>query len=153
MGPLLQEAKADDDYERAALFLPAVRKAAADAPDPDAAKTAATLEKLQKEFEAVKKDLQTLKEKPDDPDANLAVGKFYCFQKQDYDKGDPYLAKSGNLALATAATKDVDDPKDVKEQVAARGRLDEAGRQPCSWHRSRERGGGLTTGIPKHCRT
>jgi len=116
--PLLQEAKADDDYERVALFLPAVRKAAAEAHDADMAKTMASLEKLQKEYEAVKKDLQTLKEKPDDAEANLAVGKFYCFQKQDYDKGVPYLVKSGNLALATAAAKDVDDPKDVAEQVA-----------------------------------
>jgi regulation of enolase protein 1 (concanavalin A-like superfamily) len=118
VGPLLQEAKADDDYARAALFLPAVRKAAADARDPDMARTAGLLERLQKEYEAVKKDLQTLKEKPDNADANLAVGKFYCFQKQDYDKGAPYLAKSGNLPLATAATQDAEDPKDVKEQVA-----------------------------------
>ena len=116
--PLLQEARTDDDYEKISPFLPAVRKAADVARDPDAAKNVAMLEKLQKDFEAVKKDLQTLKEKPDDLEANLAVGKFYCFQKQDWDKGDPYLAKSGNMALASAATKDADAPEEAKEQVA-----------------------------------
>jgi regulation of enolase protein 1 (concanavalin A-like superfamily) len=116
--PLLREARADDDYDRVAPLLPAVRKASTEAHDADMARTAASLEKLQKEFEAVKKDVQILKEKPDDPEANLAVGKFYSFQKQDWDKGGPLLAKSGNLALATAATKDADAPTDVAEQIA-----------------------------------
>ncbi len=117
-GPILKEAKADDDYDRVAPLLPAVRKAAAEARDAEMTRLVDSLAKLQKDFEAVKKDLQTLKDKPDDPDANLTVGKFYCFLKQDYEKGDPYLVKSGNLPLATAATKDVDDPKEVAEQVA-----------------------------------
>jgi regulation of enolase protein 1 (concanavalin A-like superfamily) len=116
--PLLREARADDEYDRVAPLLPGVRKASAEARDADMTRTAASLEKLQKEFEAVKKDLQTLKDKPDDAEANLAVGKFYSFQKHDWDKGDPYLAKSGNLPLATAATDDAEAPTEVAKQVA-----------------------------------
>ena len=114
----MKEAKADDEYDRVAPLLPGVHKAAEVARDAEMGRLAASMEKLQKDYAAVQKDLQTLKEKPDDAEANLAVGKFYCFLKQDYEKGDPYLVKSGNLAVATAATSDAEDPKEVKEQLA-----------------------------------
>jgi hypothetical protein len=43
---------------------------------------------------------------PDDPAANLAVGKFHCFVLEDWETGVPQLAKSNDPLLAPAATLD-----------------------------------------------
>jgi hypothetical protein len=71
----------------------------------------------EKEFEAVKDSQETLKEKPDDPDASLAWGKFLCFIKGNWDKGLPYLAKSNDEDLKPLAKKELEKPSGTKDQV------------------------------------
>ena len=46
--------------------------------------------------------IEKLKESPDDPDANLVVGRYECFVKGDWDKGLPILAKSSDETLKAA---------------------------------------------------
>ncbi len=72
---------------------------------------------LRKQTELAKAAAEVLKQKPDDPDANLTVGKFECFWKNDWDAGLPRLAKSGNANLQGAAKKDLANPDDATEQV------------------------------------
>jgi hypothetical protein len=71
----------------------------------------------EKEFDAVKDSQETLKEKPDDPDASLAWGKFLCFIKGNWDKGLPLLAKSNDEDLKPLAKKDLDKQSTTKDQV------------------------------------
>jgi hypothetical protein len=46
---------------------------------------------------------KTLETKPDDPEANEAVGKFLCFVKSDWERGLPHLAKSKDQKLRDTA--------------------------------------------------
>jgi hypothetical protein len=71
----------------------------------------------EKEFEAIKDSQEILKEKPDDPDANLTWGKFLCFIKGNWDKGLPYLAKSNEEDLKPLAKKELEKPSSTKDQV------------------------------------
>jgi formylglycine-generating enzyme required for sulfatase activity len=56
-----------------------------------------------KAFSAVEEAFKTLKEKPDNPAANLAVGKYLCFVKGDWPKGLPHLTKSDDAKLNALA--------------------------------------------------
>ena len=47
----------------------------------------------------------------------MALGQFYCFQKQDWDKGLPLLAKGGNARLAEVAQKELAPPAEAADQV------------------------------------
>ncbi len=106
---LLEDALKEDDHEAAAVLLPPIRQtagAAGEARSRPALERVAFAERLHKEYEAIRKDLQTLRDSPDDPGANLAVGRYRCFQKMEWDKGLPLLARGGDEELATAVKKD-----------------------------------------------
>ena len=47
---------------------------------------------ITKAFETAKAAKATLEKTPDDPEANLAMGKYFCLVKGDWDKGVPMLA-------------------------------------------------------------
>jgi hypothetical protein len=55
---------------------------------------------------------------PDDGQANLAVGKFRCFYKGDWDRGLPMMAKGSDAGLATLATADLKTPAGAQDQLA-----------------------------------
>jgi WD40 repeat protein len=71
----------------------------------------------QKDFEASRAAVASLKDKPDDADANLALGKYLCFRKGDWDAGLPRLSKGGDAALKTLANADLGKPAGAEEQV------------------------------------
>lgn len=48
-----------------------------------------------------------MKSNPDDPAANLVVGKWKCFQEGDWESGLPLLAKSGDETLAKLAKQEL----------------------------------------------
>jgi len=72
------------------------------------------------ESEKVKPHLETLKTKPDDAEANLAVGRFLCMFKTDWENGLANLMKGSDEKLKEAAEKDkaAQDGADA-EQVTA----------------------------------
>jgi serine/threonine-protein kinase len=72
---------------------------------------------LQTKYATIKDLAIKLKTKPDDPEANLAVGKFACFDKGDWDKGLPMLAKGSDVRLKTLAQKELGQPPDGMAQV------------------------------------
>ena len=120
--PLLKAARADDAYASVAPLLATIDQVCSMAERPEAARAASALVKdltgLQKDFEDLQTCLQTLKAVPDDPDANEAVGEFYCLRKQDWDKGVRSLALGRNKVLAAAAAKDCADPSAPDKQAA-----------------------------------
>src|SRR5262249_35252603 len=61
----------------------------------------------QKEYELVRAAARTLQQKPDDPDANLATGKYLCFRKGEWARGLPCLAAGSDAALQALAKKDL----------------------------------------------
>ena len=58
-------------------------------------------------YAAVKDSLARLEEDANHPDANLVAGRFYCFQKGDWETGLPMLARGDDKDLAAAAIGDM----------------------------------------------
>jgi len=73
---------------------------------------------LQSEFAKTKGAKQTLAEKPDNVDANLAMGKFKCFAKGDWDSGLPMLLKGNDDTLKALAEKDLAKPALAADMAA-----------------------------------
>jgi hypothetical protein len=69
-------------------------------------------------FDKLKKSRDALAANPEDPDANLAVGRYQCFVKGAWDTGLPLLAKGSEAALKELAAKDLVAPKEAEGQVA-----------------------------------
>jgi hypothetical protein len=70
------------------------------------------------QWEAVQKAYTTLEEKPDDSTANLTVGRDLCFNRGEWDKGLPHLAKGTDKILADLATASLAGAKTPDEQAA-----------------------------------
>lgn len=69
------------------------------------------------EFHKLKAAIDTLKTSPDDPAANLAVGKFNCLVKGNFEVGLPLLAKGNDKALADLAKLELAQSADSAEQI------------------------------------
>jgi WD40 repeat protein/formylglycine-generating enzyme required for sulfatase activity len=70
-----------------------------------------------KELAAVGKALSILVNAPNDPEANLGGGRFYCFAMADWDRGLPMLAKCSDARCKMAAQQDLADPTSSDAQA------------------------------------
>lgn len=117
----VNEAIENDDYEAAARLLKITESAAKTGRNVPLVTAAGArtreLETLKAEYEKIKKVLAGLQDKPDNPDANLDVGKYFCLQKGKWDRGLPHLAKSNELKYKDAAERDLANPKDPSVQI------------------------------------
>lgn len=68
-------------------------------------------------FAQLKPALAKLADRPEDPEANLAAGGFYCFTKGDWDKGLPLLARSGEEIMQSLARMDLAQPAEPEKMV------------------------------------
>lgn len=76
------------------------------------------VQEAKKTFDEAQTAVATLKERPDDPDANLVRGRYLCLVRGDWTRGLPHLAKGSHAGLTDAATKDIAKPSDAAEQLA-----------------------------------
>jgi hypothetical protein len=100
---VIDQALADERYDTA-LELAATAKKLAESPRAEArfrkeatdriARRVREIETLQKAAAVAIEAEATLEKSPDDPAANLTLGRWYCLYKRDWDRGLPYLAKS-----------------------------------------------------------
>jgi hypothetical protein len=67
--------------------------------------------------ERVQLALATLKTDPTDPEANLVVGTYHCFQKDDWKKGLPMLANGSDATLKQLAAAELKKPTVSEEQA------------------------------------
>ncbi len=115
------EAAAADNFEAAGDFLRLAKAAAAGAGGSSLASAVQARDKevdqLRQEYERVKPAADKLKKDPTDPDANLAVGRYLCFAKGNWEKGLPLLAAGSNVKLAELADKDLAAPTAAADQV------------------------------------
>ncbi|HEV3345251.1 MAG TPA: protein kinase [Pirellulales bacterium] len=72
----------------------------------------------QQAHDAVKAELNRLAVDPNDPDANLAVGRYQCFFKGDWESGLEQLARGSDPALRILAAHDLAQPTAKDEQRA-----------------------------------
>lgn len=58
-----------------------------------------------------------LKQTPDDPAAQLTLGRHLCLQQRDWEAGLPHLAKGGDNDLGRVARRDLKRPADPAQEV------------------------------------
>jgi hypothetical protein len=75
------------------------------------------LDRLEKEFAAVRQALAVLDERATDPVANLVVGRYRCFSKGDWEAGLPMLALGSDPALSGLAEQELVAPESADGQA------------------------------------
>ena len=118
---LVERALADDRgdaaFELATLTMN-LANAARDIPlREQARKLSERAEKLRQAHKGVDAAQRKLVNDPNDPDANLAVGRYKCLVKQDWQAGLPFLAKGSDEALRALAQWELAPPLQAVEQV------------------------------------
>jgi len=129
--PLIEHLVDRDEHDAALQLCPKAETAA------KAAQNAGSVAKIQaraKEISALRDEYRNLKpffktieEKPADPAANLAVGLYRCFAKNDWTHGAPMLAKGSDPALAALGQKEASAPTEAQAQVSLADGWREAG--------------------------
>jgi hypothetical protein len=119
---LIEEAVQAGQFDAAAGVTGKAEAAAKASGDPPLAIRASAVAKdvthVQREAGAVKPHRKTLEEKPDDPAANGALGRFYCLAVGDWDRGLPYLVKGVDADLKAFATRDLAGPTEPVDMTA-----------------------------------
>lgn len=119
---LLEDALAADDYPAGKGLLDAAEAAARKLRNvPLVAairKRQGEVAGLEKEFARWKPFADALEKKPDDPTANLEMGKYQALIKGDWERGLPLLAKAKKDLFSEAARLDLADPRDGAAQKA-----------------------------------
>jgi hypothetical protein len=112
----------DDQYDEAAKALKLAQTVATRAKENEFARQTAQrikdLATLAREYNVAKASLEKLAADADDPDANLAVARWYWFGKGRFDKAVNHLAKGSDAELKSAAESDLAAPTDTKQQIA-----------------------------------
>ncbi len=75
-------------------------------------------EQGEKGYQRIAADADALREKPNDPAANLAVGQFLCLIKNDWERGLAMLKKSSDPTMQAVASQEMAKPASHEEQVA-----------------------------------
>ncbi len=100
---LIKEAMSQDNYASAeALYDAAIAAARRTREKSKITQVTAHREDLDEAkaaFREVSAAIETLRADPDDPGANLDVGKYLCFVKQRWDRGLPHLARGSDVEL------------------------------------------------------
>ena len=69
-------------------------------------------------FQGMKGSLQVQAKNPEDPGANLEIGRFLCFVKGSWDLGLRFLVKGSDAALKALAQKELTYPQPADERAA-----------------------------------
>jgi hypothetical protein len=69
-------------------------------------------------YEFAERAKETLRSNPDDPEANLALGKYLVITDRNWQQGLPHLAKGSEDRLAEVANLELSDPADPQVRLA-----------------------------------
>jgi formylglycine-generating enzyme required for sulfatase activity/S1-C subfamily serine protease len=105
----VDEAAANDDFDHAArlakIALDAARKSKDGATVKQATEREKTLASEKQQWQLLQTTAAKLRDDPDDPVANLAMGRHLCFAAGDWEQGLPMLAKGSDAILKDLAVK------------------------------------------------
>lgn len=108
------------DYREANSLASALRSGAVRARDRELIAAASEKQRETRQalavYRRVEPSLEKLEESPDDPEANLEVGRFYAFQLGHWEQALPHLAKGGDEGLAALAKADLAEPEKATAQ-------------------------------------
>ena len=116
-----EQASIDDRFDIAKKFGDAAVVASRKTNNPTLLKTAVDTNKelaaRKERWDRVNKAYEVLSLNPDDPEANLTVGRELCFSKGEWELGFKYLTKSSNSSLADLAKQSQAVPTDPAAMV------------------------------------
>jgi hypothetical protein len=119
---MLDEAIADNRFDLANHLHTIALRAAHKCNDAEILKRlqqqAKQIRRCSKGYEAVQDSIKALEKDPRNPDANLALGKYYCLSKREWEKGLPMLARGSDPDLRSAAEKDRAHPESADDRLA-----------------------------------
>jgi hypothetical protein len=119
---IVDDALRADDFATAQDALQLADTLGHDTGDPELAQDLAArkdqLSAQKAEHAKIAPALATLADHPDDPQANLAAGKYICFIRGDWAAGLPMLAEGSDKQLQAAAKLDLGNPDTCRGQVA-----------------------------------
>ncbi len=120
--PLLADAIDQDHYKAAHLLGEAIVNAAKKARSPslvlELQKQVEQVALAEKSFAKFRAFEDRIKSNPNDGDANLELGQYFGFHKKRWERALPYFALSNDKDIQTIAARDLDNPKDAKDQLA-----------------------------------
>ncbi|MDW8036747.1 MAG: hypothetical protein RMI90_01770 [Thermoguttaceae bacterium] len=120
--PLVEEALEQDKYDLAVrlsrLALAAARKTKNAELQKRLTAQNKQVEQAAKVYQKIQAALDTLRQNPKDPEANLLVGRYWCFEKGRWDQGLPHLAQGSDESLRQLASDDLAKPTETAKQVA-----------------------------------
>ena len=74
--------------------------------------------RLAKAFRDAQKEMKRLAADPENPAANLGLGKFYCLWKNAWERGLPLLAKGSDFDFRSLARREAEAVGDDEQQIA-----------------------------------
>jgi hypothetical protein len=120
--PVIAELIAADQFDQAdkgaGIALQCARKANSPALVSSATVRAKEVAEAKSLFQSFKSVLEVLAKSPDDPAANLEMGKFLCFVKDNWDLGLRFAAKGSDPILKGLAEREMALPQPPAERVA-----------------------------------
>jgi len=117
-----EELTASDDYEAAAKLMTVAEQAARLARN--AALSARVAERsnairsLRTAHQRAAGAIEKLRNDPNNPSLNLIAGRFFCFDKDDWEHGVRYLARGSDAELKQLALLDLKGPSTADDQAA-----------------------------------
>jgi hypothetical protein len=118
----LEDALAADDFDTATGLHKAAAEAARRAKSQlllnQAAAGTKEIARNRQEFDRIQPVVAALQKNPQDAAANLALGKYLCFLKGQWEKGLPHLVRGNDDKLAALARKDLQGPREAADQAA-----------------------------------
>jgi len=118
---LYQTALSEKKYEVAASMARVASRAAGKANMQAAVRSVEEamrrIERLVQTKRKAESAVEVLKENPDDPAANSAVGRYLCFVEGDWRRGLPMLAKGVDEGVRELAERDIACPENPEDQI------------------------------------
>ncbi|NQT11427.1 MAG: hypothetical protein HQ582_01675 [Planctomycetes bacterium] len=120
--PLIRAAIGEDDYQSAVRLVRKALDLARRSRDADLLKQVVAINKEVSEagkgYAALQQARAKLEEQPTDPEANLAVGRYLCLSKGDWEQGIPMLALGSAPTLQALAARELGEVVSPNAQVA-----------------------------------
>ena len=123
--PVLDQAAGANRYDDAAELARAVHEACKRAQGKDfrawAKRLHEEIQRLRKQCQAVQQAAETLKTAPTDGDAHLLLGRWHCFERDEWSVGLPHLRDGSDPALQALARRELDAPPAAPDDQVALG--------------------------------
>ena len=121
--PVLEQAARADRYDDAAELARAIQEACARPQGEDFRELAGRLheesKRLREQYRLVQRATEKLADAPTDGGAHLVLGRWHCFERDDWPEGLPHLRDGSDPQLSELAGRELGTPPDTPDEQVA----------------------------------